>query len=106
METLEASSIAELSAWEFDNTDDDDDTDIIPKGGYGNLLLKIAEGLNIELNKTVIHIQRHNEGVTIRCADESTYFAKMVIVSLPLGILKAERVKFEPQLPSEHLRAI
>lgn len=56
----------------------------------------IANGLNIQLNKHVVHIIRNNTCITIECRDGSIYTCKNIIISLPLGVLKKKCVKFTP----------
>lgn len=74
--------------------------------GIGALAPRIAEGLPITLNETVARITYSEDGVTVTLADGSERSADKVIVTLPLGVLKAGSVAFEPPLPDERRDAI
>ena len=44
--------------------------------------------------------------ITIKCADGAIYKCSKLIASFPLGVLKANMVKFIPPLPQSHQNAI
>ena len=45
-------------------------------------------------------------GVSVRCADGRTFEADACLVTLPLGVLKAGSVAFNPPLPEAKQKAI
>lgn len=49
---------------------------------------------------------QEDKRVVIKCRDNETYTADAVIVTLPLGVLKANGVKFTPDLTSKKRKAI
>lgn len=70
-------------------------------GGYNSLTSKLAEGLNIELNKVITKIEDvvDDKQVKVTCRDGSEYVADFVICSVPLGVLKSKTIEFVPALP-------
>ena len=67
--------------------------DFLPEGAYVNLMKKIAYGLNIELNKEVVSIDRRADNIIlVKCSDNTIYCCKKIIISLPLAILKSKKV--------------
>lgn len=74
-------------------------------GGYDQLIARMAEGLDIQLGQEVQEIEYGDRQVRIVAAGQ-TYAADRVIVTLPLGVLKAGRVRFSPELPSWKREAI
>jgi len=73
--------------------------------GFGVIPARLAEGLNVRLNSVVTHIRHNRSGVKVRTTDDE-FRADAVIVTLPLGVLKAGAVKFEPALPRPKRDAI
>lgn len=74
--------------------------------GIGALAPRLAEGLPIELRATVRSIVRRAEGVEVECSDGSVHRAPRAIVTLPLGVLKAGTVEFDPPLAADRQDAI
>jgi polyamine oxidase len=54
----------------------------------------------------VTEITRQYNGVKVTTEDGTSYFADACIISVPLGVLKANVIKFEPELPSWKSSAI
>lgn len=73
--------------------------------GYTTLLQQLAEGLDIRLSTPVQRIQWGATGAEIITA-QGTFEADRVVITLPLGVLQAGDVTFEPPLPPEKLTAI
>ena len=76
--------------------------------GYGHLAEWLADGTTIRYGAEVTAVQWQDEpAVTIRQGGgNQTLRAKTVLVTLPLGVLKAGSVAFTPELPAEKLQAI
>ena len=64
--------------------------------------------LEVHLNKEVTQIKVDSdcEGVKVTTKDGSTYQAESVIVAVPLGILKAHTIQFDPPLSEIKEKAI
>ncbi|MBK6579091.1 MAG: FAD-dependent oxidoreductase [Sandaracinaceae bacterium] len=74
-------------------------------GGYGQLIERLAEGLDVRLSEVVTRIEYDATGVTVH-ASSGAVMGSHVIVTVPLGVLRAGSIAFEPPLPTEKLEAI
>jgi monoamine oxidase len=75
-------------------------------GGYGQLTGRLADGVPIRLDTAVTEIAWENpDGVVVRTRD-GEWRAGAVIVTVPLGVLKAGGIRFDPPLPADHQRAV
>lgn len=79
--------------------------DVIFPDGYDQVVAVVAEGLDIALEDPVEQIVWGTDGVTVVSATGSRQ-ADAVIVTVPLGVLKAGTIRFEPSLPAGHLESI
>jgi polyamine oxidase len=73
--------------------------------GYKTIIDGLAEGIPIRLNTEVKRINYTQNQIEVETTS-GLYTGSAVIITLPLGVLKANRVKFEPELPVEKQRAI
>ena len=82
-------------------------SDALPTNGYTNFINKIfnINSLNIKLNTIVNKIDYSNNEVVIS-TNQGKYRAKYVIVTVPIGVLKTNAIKFVPNLPQDKLLAI
>uniref|UniRef100_A0A7N0V2Y8 SWIRM domain-containing protein n=1 Tax=Kalanchoe fedtschenkoi TaxID=63787 RepID=A0A7N0V2Y8_KALFE len=80
------------------------------KGGYSSVVESLAEGLQIRLNQVVTDISYNipdypgetghgPSRVKVFTANGDEFSADAVLVTVPLGCLKAETIKFQPPLP-------
>ncbi|MEO0537817.1 MAG: NAD(P)/FAD-dependent oxidoreductase [Cyanobacteria bacterium P01_A01_bin.123] len=76
------------------------------QNGYSHLLERFAAGLNIRCATPVARIRWNSSGVQIQTETDTTYTAQQVVITLPLALLQANAVAFEPQLPEAKLNAI
>jgi polyamine oxidase len=79
--------------------------DVTMPDGYVGLFTVLADGLDIRLGTAVDAIATNDAGVTLRTARGDWTYDRC-IVTLPLGVLKAGAVEFEPPLPRSKQRAI
>lgn len=79
--------------------------DVIAPGGLAPILAALSKNVPILLNHPVQKITYSEQGVTVLSNGEE-YSAKHAIVTLPLGVLKAGSVSFDPPLPEEKKGAI
>jgi monoamine oxidase len=79
--------------------------DVVFPGGYGELVERLADGLDIRVNQIVTGIYHDDEGVEIETTD-GTFEGDRVIVTLPLGVLKSGDVEFDPPLPDAKQAAL
>ncbi|HSF47065.1 MAG TPA: FAD-dependent oxidoreductase, partial [Burkholderiales bacterium] len=73
--------------------------------GYDALPKYLAQGLAIRLREPVVRIRHGARRVQVDTVRD-TFEADYAIVTLPLGVLKAEAVRFDPELPLPKRRAI
>lgn len=79
--------------------------DAVVVGGYDKITSGLAEGLTIRLGQVVQKIEHAEDGVTIT-TNGGVFEADRVVVTLPLGVLKAGTVLFEPPLPAAKTAAL
>ena len=53
-----------------------------------------------------VSVNEDTNGVTIETSSGETLHASAVVVTVPLGVLKANTIQFEPALPKDKLEAI
>ncbi len=73
--------------------------------GYSTLMDAMASGLDVRLGCPVEHISWNRAGVVVTSGDER-YEGTKAVVTLPLAILQAGDVAFDPPLPPEKISAI
>jgi polyamine oxidase len=74
-------------------------------GGYDRLVARLARGLDVLVNRRVDTIVATERGVTVRAGTDS-WDADHVLVTVPVGVLKAATIRFDPPLPSWKTDAI
>ena len=79
--------------------------DVILPGGYVQLSRHLAQGLTIKQGTEVTRIAHGGAQVRIDTS-QGTVTADRVIVTVPLGVLKAGAIEFDPPLPASKRRAI
>jgi monoamine oxidase len=72
--------------------------------GYGALLAYYRKDVPVKLNTIVNEIKWGGKGVQV-VTNKGTINAKACIVTVSLGVLKAEKIKFTPALPLRKLEA-
>ncbi|XP_065852416.1 polyamine oxidase 2-like [Euphorbia lathyris] len=82
-----------------------DQEELLPGGhglmvrGYLPVINTLAKGLDIRLGHRVTNIVRRYNGVKVTTEDGRTFVGDAVVVAVPLGVLKARTITFEPKLP-------
>lgn len=95
----------ELSLKWFGSEGQFDGPDLIIPQGYDRLARHLAEGLTIRSGTTVTHIADDGSGVRLETS-RGVLTAERVIVTVPLGVLKAGTITFDPPLPEAKQAAI
>ncbi|XP_028796149.1 polyamine oxidase 2 [Neltuma alba] len=67
--------------------------------GYLPVIHTLAKGLDIRLGHRVTKITRRYNGVKVTVENGETFAADAAVITVPLGVLKSKRIKFEPKLP-------
>lgn len=97
--------LEDLSAVLFDDDEAFPGADVIVTTGYDKILGPLAKGLDIRLSTPVTSIAHGGSGVTV-ATPAGPVEADYAVCSLPLGVLKAGTVAFDPPLPAVHRDAI
>ena len=100
-----AADLDRLSAWEGDEGQAVAGDEVVLPAGYSAVVDVIATGLDVRLGRTVTAIGRDDDGVTVS-TESGDERAAMVIVTIPIGVLQAGAVVFDPPLPPAHRDAI
>jgi len=97
--------IEDLSATLHDEDELFDGPEAIVLNGYDALLKPIADGLDIRLGATVDYIGYDDTGVEVE-STAGTFEADFCVCSVPLGVLKAGTIEFDPELPLSYQKKI
>lgn len=68
------------------------------KPGYGSMINNLAKGLNIIYSQNVKKINYKNNIVEVE-TDNGRFKGDYVVCTVSLGVLKSEKITFEPELP-------
>lgn len=90
----------------LDEGDEQRGGDALLSDGYGALVSEAAAGLDIRTDWPVTRITQDPAGVTLTGADGQTLAGAVAIVTVPLGVLQAGAIAFDPPLPDEKTAAI
>lgn len=100
-----AGAVERLSTHWFDDDKALRGGDVLFPQGFASLTDHLANGLKVECSQVVTTL--HWDGADARIhTDKSEFRANHVIITLPLGVLKAGSVRFEPGLPPGKKKAI
>jgi polyamine oxidase len=78
----------------------------LPRNGYRSVVGALASGVDVRLNTKVVSVDVAADGVRVGCADGRVETGTHAIVTVPLGVLKAGGLRFEPALPAVMRRAV
>jgi len=106
---------AAITARDFDNLSIADDSlnyednywesgNAFCKEGYGTLLAYYRKDVPVDLNTIVSEIKWGGKGVQV-VTNKGTINAKACIVTTSVGVLRAEKIKFTPKLPTRKYEA-
>lgn len=82
-----------------------DGSNLIVPSGYGTLVARYGAGLPVSLETVATAIDWSGQGVRIT-TNRGEIRAKTCVITVPLGVLKAEKIKFTPALPRDTLTAL
>lgn len=97
--------MSDLSIQQFDEDEAFAGDDFLFPNGYDQISQILAKDIDIKLQQNVQEINYTGSGVTVK-TNAGSFSADAVVITLPLGVLKADKVKFSPALPSEKTTAI
>lgn len=103
--TFDTGDLDKLSSTLYNEGEEFSGGERIVTNGYDTLPHYLAKGLNIQLNQRVSKIDYTNAKIKITHNGTQSE-ADYVIVTVPLGVLKANRIEFVPRLPTAKQNAI
>jgi polyamine oxidase len=74
--------------------------------GYRPVINTLAKDIDIRLRHRVTQVVRHNYGVEVMVESGKTFVADAAVITVPVGVLKANTIKFQPRLPDWKEEAI
>ena len=98
--------ISELSIMSYDGPSTLRGGDVVFPGGYSQIVDVLSAGRDIRLNHAVTEIDHAGSEAVITTASGETFDADRVVVTVPLGVLKAGALSFTPALPPRMQEAI
>ena len=80
--------------------------DVVLPDGYVRILGPLLDGVAVDVGQVVVSIAHDADGVLIGLGGGTTVQSDRVLVTVPLGVLKAGDIEFDPPLPTEKQAAI
>jgi monoamine oxidase len=81
-------------------------SDFLLPDGYDRLLAHVRGSIPVRTRSVVTRIARDTGGVTLTLASGENLRADRCVVTVPIGVLKAQKIAFEPALPDRKREAI
>ncbi len=106
MEQEYGGATSELSSFWWDAGSAFGGEDALLPDGYSAITDYLASGLSIRLEHVVERIEWGGSELVAVTRDGGRHVADRMVVTLPLGVLKAQSVTFSPALPASHRQAI
>lgn len=103
--TFDTGDLDKLSSTLYNEGEEFDGEERIATNGYDTIPNYLATGLNIQLNQRVSKIDYSNTKIKITHNGTESE-ADYVLVTVPLGVLKANSIQFAPTLPTVKQTAI
>ncbi|TAF32127.1 MAG: amine oxidase [Cytophagales bacterium] len=97
--------IEKLSAEYWDEDEVYDGDDVLFPNGYDAVTNHLAKGLDIKMEHIVKKINYSGTTIVVE-TNKGNFEADYVVCTLPLGVLKANKVTFEPALPASKVSAM
>jgi monoamine oxidase len=83
----------------------DEKADLVAPDGMGPVVEKLAEGLDVRLNTPVSLVEWGEKGCWVT-AGGAKFEADKLLITLPVGVLQKDTLRFSPALPAWKNRAI
>lgn len=98
IQSLEAADPGDIDWETFDGLELPGGNLMLVHGGYGGVVDHLATGIDLLTDRPVTAIRSLPDGVVVETAVEAIR-ARSVIVTVPLGVLQAGVIEFDPPLP-------
>ena len=96
---------ADLSLWYWDDTREYRGADAMLPAGLGQLVERLAGGLDIRRSHVATRVEYDRDGVKV-VTGKAVFSADYAVITLPLGVLKNGSVTFSPGLPQRKLASL
>ena len=103
--TFDCGDLDKLSSTLYDEGEEFSGVEKIAVNGYDTIANYLGNALNVKLNQRVTKIDYTNSKIKVT-HNGTVSEADLVVVTVPLGILKANKIEFLPALPSAKQTAI
>lgn len=103
--TFDLGDLDQLSSALYDEGDEFGGLEAMMTDGYDRLATYLARGLDIRLDTPITRIVDAGSAVSV-VSNPSEFTANAVVVTVPLGVLKARAIAFEPPLAPARQAAI
>jgi len=100
-----ATDAVNLSATNFDDGADETGGDALLPGGYDQVVAAVANGLDVRVGHVVSRIDTSGDRAVV-VTSHGEFDAGAVVITVPLGVLKAGSIQFSPALSEPKSRAI
>ncbi|KZS81806.1 flavin monoamine oxidase family protein [Mycobacterium persicum] len=100
-----AADADQLSATTFDKGTYTGGPQVVITSGYDAVPRSLADGLPVVLNTAVTAVVRQGNSVIVRAGDRS-FEGPAAILTVPLGVLQAGAITFDPPLPDGHAHSL
>ncbi|MGV7946844.1 flavin monoamine oxidase family protein [Mycobacterium kansasii] len=100
-----AADADQLSATTFDKGTYTGGPQVVITSGYDAVPRSLADGLPVILNTVVTAVVRQGNSVIVRAGDRS-FEGPAAILTVPLGVLQAGAITFDPPLPDGHAHSL
>ncbi len=97
--------LRETSTWWFDSDAALHGPDLLLPDGYAAVPDWLARGVDVRVGEPVSAVESSGGEFTVTTGSRG-YRARRVVVTVPLGVLKADSISFRPALPAAHRRAV
>ena len=88
------------------NVDHDGEEDYRILEGYGAIVEAFGVGLDIHTQSVVSRVEWGEGGVVVTTREGHVYRGRSVVVTLPVGVLQAGDIEFDPPLPPQKMAAL
>lgn len=110
MANIEFANAAQLSSlsmrhWDLDDPYELQGAHVFLPGGNMRLVAALADGVPVLYNCPAQLVQYSSQGVAVH-TQEGLFAADAVVVTVPLGVLKQGKLRFQPPLPARKQAAI
>jgi len=100
-----ATDAVNLSATNFDDGAREDGGDALLPGGYDQVVAAVADGLDVRFGHVVSSVDTSGDRAVV-VTSQGNFDAGAVVVTVPLGVLKAGSIQFAPALSEPKSTAI